>query len=66
LLQPINQRKIIRRTAKERLAKMNVRLDKSRKDRAAARVDDFIGVLNLSNHPPPLFVHHESRDRRAR
>src|SRR5688572_32604330 len=39
LLQPVNQREVISSAAKERLAKMNVRLNEAREDRKSTRLN---------------------------
>jgi hypothetical protein len=46
LLQPINQRQIISRTAKQGLAEMHVRLHESRQHCAPFSVYHFIGTIN--------------------
>src|SRR5438552_6069653 len=49
-LQPINQRKVIRGSTKKCLAKMYVRLHKTRQHCAIIRVDNNIGVRQVFTH----------------
>ncbi len=43
LLEPVDEREVVRRAAEERLAEMDVRLDEAGQHGAAARVDDHVG-----------------------
>jgi hypothetical protein len=43
LLEPVEQREVVRVAAEERLAEMNVRVDEAREDVAAAGIDDARG-----------------------
>src|SRR4051794_39016637 len=57
LFQPIDQRQIVSRSTKDRLAKMYVRLDESRKDGAIFGVDHVgVGRFNSASNGdnPPI------------
>src|SRR5689334_16504210 len=44
-LQPVDQRQVISRPAKQSLTKMNVSLDETRNDGTTTRIDNHVGVL---------------------
>jgi hypothetical protein len=55
--EPVNQGKIIRRAAKQRLAKMNVSLHETWQKEETARVNNFIGVLiNRGRRPERCYA----------